>query len=249
MNIQKLTWAGVRLESGGSSIAIDPLFHFPAKFGKPNEEMLPLDTFGTVDAVFITHHHDDHFDPEAIKQFYGDVPVYAPTAALPIMGERGLKQLIGVELGETIEVGQLKVTAAQSVDGFGAPQVSWVVDGEGMKALHCGDTLWHGYWWTIRRQHGPFDAVCLPVNSAVITIPGLKTSSIPATLAPEQAVVAATLLDASYLIPIHYGTIHNPPAYIQTPDLIERLESSAHGNVELSLLKPGESLLLAGAKK
>lgn len=249
MNIQKLTWAGVCMECGSSSIAIDPLFHFPGKFGEPQEEMVPLDALGKVDAVFITHHHEDHFDPEAIKRFYGDdVPVYAPTASLAIMGDRGLKRMSGVELGQTIEVGQLKVTAAQSVDGFGAPQVSWVVEGEGIKAIHCGDTLWHGYWWLLRKHYGPFDAVCLPVNGALISIPGLKPSGLPAVLTPEQAVAAAALLDASYLIPIHYRTINNPPIYIQTPDLIERLVSSAKGKVELSLLKPGESLMLAAAK-
>ena len=80
MLMTKLPWAGIRLAaSDGSAVAIDPLFHPPAMFGAPREPMRPLDAFGPVDAVLITHLHGDHFDPQAIAAFYGaDIPVYVP---------------------------------------------------------------------------------------------------------------------------------------------------------------------------
>jgi hypothetical protein len=37
--------------------------------------------------------------------------------------------------------------AVPAVDGFGAYQVSWVVMAGSHKAIHCGDTMNHGYWW------------------------------------------------------------------------------------------------------
>ena len=241
MNVQKLPWAGVRIESGGTAIAIDPLYHFPAKFGEAREPMRPLSEFGPVEAVFVTHHHDDHFDPKAIAEFYGSgVPVYLPADGVPLAGETGLKTLRGVAVGETVAVGSLRVTASWSVDGVGDPQVSWIVSDGNRAILHGGDTLWHGYWWKMARIYGPFDAALLPVNGAVVELPGLTPSGQPISLTPEQAVAAAKVLGAGRLVPIHWRTVHHPPVYRQTPDVAERLAAAAKGVVELAVLNTGE---------
>ncbi len=246
MNIQRLPWAGVRVQFETTSIVIDPLYNFPTKFGQPNEPMYALSEFGPVDAVLITHQHGDHFDPEAIVAFYGeDIPVYIPLEALELARSSKLKNVHGVVLGESVQVGTLTATATHSVDGVGDSQVAWIVQGEDKKIIHCGDTLWHGYWWKIAKTYGPFDAVCLPVNGAVVELPGLTPSGQPISMSPEQAASAAVVLGAANWVPIHYGAIHHPPIYRQTPDLLDRLEAAAAQNkVNLVLLKPKESLTL-----
>ncbi|MEW9700962.1 MBL fold metallo-hydrolase [Paenibacillus sp. SI8] len=245
MIIQKLPWAGIHVQFDGTSIAIDPLFHFPTKFGQSNEPLYPLDEFGPVDAVFITHHHGDHFDPEAIALFYGsDIPVYMPAESLGIVSLGRLERVNGVTIGDTIQVGSLTGRPSYSVDGLGDPQVSWVIQGGDKKLIHCGDTLWHGYWWKIKETHGPIDVACLPVNAAVVEFPGLTPSGQPIVLSPEQAVAAATVLGVKTLVPIHYKAIHQPPIYRQTPDLLERLEANAAGKVDLAILQSKEILKL-----
>lgn len=244
--IQKLPWAGIRAQDGSTAIAIDPLYHFPARYGQSHETLHPLSEFGNVDAVLITHHHEDHFDPEAIREYYGeDVPVFMPAESTALAAKAGLTNVHGATPGQSFTVGTLRVSAVPSVDGTGDAQVAWVVEGGGRKIIHAGDTLWHGYWWEIAAEHGPFEAACLPVNGAVLEIPELSPpSGQPICLTPEQAVSAATILGAKRLVPIHHTAIHFPPLYRQTPDLMERLTASAHGQIELCVLQVKTALLL-----
>jgi len=246
MKVQKLPWAGARIASGGTAIVIDPLYHFPEKFGQPRETLPPLSTFGSADAVFVTHHHGDHFDPRAIAAFYGEgVPVYLPAESAGVADAGPLTNVRGVARGETVEVGTLKVTASWSVDGVGDPQVSWVVTDGRRTILHSGDTLWHGWWWAMARTHGPFDAALLPVNGAVVELPGLEPSGQPISMTPEQAAAAAKLLKAGRLVPIHWRTIHHPPVYRETPDIASRLAAAASSEgVRLDMLENGEMIEL-----
>ena len=41
----------------------------------------------------------------------------------------------------------------------------------GMRILHLGDTIFHGYWWRMARRHGPFDVVLAPINGAGRRLP------------------------------------------------------------------------------
>ncbi|NBD27773.1 MBL fold metallo-hydrolase [Paenibacillus glycinis] len=242
MNIQKLPWAGIRVESAGAAIVIDPLHHFPALLGEPHETFSPLATYGTADAVLITHQHPDHFDPEAIMAAYGsDIPVFVPSEIVAFATSKGLTNVTGASVGDTFEAGPFTVIAANAVDGSGDPQRSWIVRGGGKQMIHAGDTLWHGYWWKLADAYGAFDAACLPVNGAVTRFPHVKTpSDQPICLTPEQAVTAAEILGAKRLIPIHYKAAHHPPVYTQTPDLINRLTERAKDRVPVSLLQTNE---------
>ncbi|MCZ8520936.1 MULTISPECIES: MBL fold metallo-hydrolase [Paenibacillus] len=246
MHIQRLPWAGIRIQEGPAAVVIDPVTRIPSKFGGSKVPMYPLSRFGPADAVLITHLHDDHFDPEALIEAYGpSIPVYVPEQAADAARAAGLQNVIGAAAGSSYALGGgVTAAAVPSVDGIGDPQIAWVVEAGGHKAIHCGDTLWHGYWWSIAGTYGPFDAACLPVNGAVLELPGRTPSGQPICLTPEQAVSAAAILGAGTLIPIHYGAIHHPPVYTQTPDIEARLAAAAQGKVKLSLLQAGESLII-----
>ncbi|MNK29424.1 Beta-lactamase superfamily domain protein [compost metagenome] len=155
-----------------------------------------------------------------------------------------LPNIYGVSLGETIEIGDLKATTSYSVDGLGDPQMSWIVDGGEKKLLQGGDTLWHGYWWQIAREHGPIHVACLPVNAAKVEFPGLTPSGQPITMSPEQAVSAAVVLGADVLLPNHYRVIHYPPLYCETPNILERLQEAAKGRVKFAVLQSEETITL-----
>ncbi|WP_134699340.1 MBL fold metallo-hydrolase [Ammoniphilus sp. YIM 78166] len=243
MLIQKLPWAGILVKDDETTIVIDPLYHVNTKFfGEPLEEFYPLDDFYKPEAVFVTHLHSDHFDPKGIEQFYGkSIPVYVPKEdnhATPITP---LHNVQGVGEGTTVKIGKMSITSTYSVDGLGDQQVAWIVEAEGKKLIHCGDTLWHGYWWKICEKFGPFDVACLPINGAILSVSELTPSGQPICLTPEQAVSAAVILKAKALIPIHYGAFHSPPNYSQTENATERLISSALSNqIHPVLLKTKE---------
>ena len=89
-------------------------------------------------------------------------------------------------------------------DGVGDPQVAWLVEADGVRVLHLGDTMFHGYWWRMALRHGPFDVVLVPVNGAVVGFPHRRPASpLPVALDPAQAAIAAELLGARLAIPIH----------------------------------------------
>lgn len=246
MIIQKLPWAGIRVQEGKTNVVIDPLFHFPSKFNQPHETFYPLNEFGPVDAVLITHHHGDHFDPAAISAYYGDdIPVYFPRETAKLARETSLNNIHEASLDDSFVIGELTMTATFSVDGIGDPQIAWIVEGGGKKLIHCGDTLWHGYWWKIAKTYGPFDAACLPVNAAILEFPGMTPSGQPITLSPEQAISAAKVLGASTLVPIHYVAIHHPPIYTETPNILSRLSAAnVNTNLNLAILSAKETLSL-----
>jgi L-ascorbate metabolism protein UlaG (beta-lactamase superfamily) len=223
MLVRRLTWAGLEIRTPAATVVVDLLGGTPALSqyaGPPQEEPIPPAAApGTVTAAAVTHLHSDHFDVEALRRSLApDAPVHCPIAAADQVRESGLNAR-GVDLWETVAVADLQLTAVPAVDGFGSPQVSWVVSDGGGRLIHCGDTLWHGYWWQIAERCGPFDLAFLPVNAAIAEFEYLQPpSGMPAVLTPEQAAAAAHVLQARRAAPIHYGTFHKPPLYIALPD-------------------------------
>ncbi|WP_442598761.1 MBL fold metallo-hydrolase [Neobacillus sp. D3-1R] len=254
MFIQKLSWAGIKVSLGTTSILIDPIEN-PKKFfqlgGNPKENLIKFSDLGEIAAILITHLHDDHFDPESIIETFGtDIPVYVSYDSVKEVKKSKLTNVIGVGIGESLNIEELQITATWSMDGFGSEQVAWIVEGGTQKIIHCGDTLWHGYWWKIERLFGPFDMAFLPINGAEIDIPIMEASGQIACMNPEQAVSAANLLKAKTLVPIHYKTFDNPPYYKETTEMMDRLFHAAqNSNINLALLETMEVLNLNHPEK
>lgn len=246
MIIQRLDWAGALIETKNNRILIDPVYKSPdtSFFGKPKHSFSPLEELSSVNAILITHLHSDHFDPEfIIGKFGADIPVLVAKGNEKAVRGRGLRNVRGMSVGEVYSFGEMSAAASYAVDGLGDNQVSWVVKDPVKTIIHCGDTLWHGFWWEMERNFGPFDAAFLPINGAVVFEPGIIHSKQPICLTPEQAVSAASVLNARLLIPIHYGTFHNPPIYFETENAEDRLLSaSKQENIKVQLLQPKEKL-------
>jgi len=225
LRIQRLAWAGIRLQLPQATLFIDPLIN-PDAWGTALEDpLIPVgDAVGDT-YVAVTHAHPDHFDAKAAAQALskGGALIYpAGTNPLPIPpGARARPSA----LWEPQLLGDFTATAVPASDGYGDPQVSWVVSAGGRRIFHGGDTLWHGHWWRIGRQFGPFDAAFLPVNGARF---GWRkpVSGQPGVLTPEQAVAAAIILGARCLVPIHYG-VSGLAEYVEVEDPIARLRNAA----------------------
>ncbi len=131
---------------------------------------------------------------------------------------------------ERREAGPFSITALPAVDGLGDSQVAWLVEAGGRRVLHLGDTMFHSYWWRIARRHGPFDLVLAPINGSVVTPPHLQPPSpLAATMEPEHAAVACTLLGAAAVVPIHYGGFRTEGLYQPVKDAGERFLRAGRG--------------------
>jgi L-ascorbate metabolism protein UlaG (beta-lactamase superfamily) len=257
MIIRRLGWAGLEVEADGESIVIDLLQDLSSMeqfLGPARTELPPPARPGRALAALVTHLHVDHADPGAIRAALapGGVVLRPPRdggefleVAATAPQEDRLEDLPAriVSEWERCEIGPFAVTAVPAVDGFGDPQVSWVVEADGRRILHCGDTLFHGFWWRIRMRCGPFEAAFLPVNGAVCQFPHRTPASpLAADLDPEQAAIAAELLEAPIAVPIHYDAIHAPPVYAQVDDPARRFAAAAGERARV--LAIGQELVL-----
>ena len=82
----------------------------------------------------------------------------------------------------------------------------------------------------------------LPINAPVCAWPHLQPPSpIEATMTPEEAAVAAHIIHAASVTPIHYGSLNKAVSYEETRHPIERLQvrTSAYG-IRADIRQPGE---------
>ena len=238
VSIQRLTWAGMKLVSGNTTVLIDPV-GTDLWDGRAPEGLVPVTVDTARRYALITHTHNDHFDVETLKRVLGERGyVICHDSIASHVASRGLR-VIPAAMYTPVTRSGFVFTAVPAQDGLGAEQVSWVVSIGAKRFFHGGDTLWHGKWNTIGLQYGPFDAAFLPVNGA--RVEGDPISEIPAVMTPAQAVDAALLLRARKLIPIHYG-LNDPPHYVEVDEPIDALRKIARRrNLSIQHLLPGES--------
>jgi L-ascorbate metabolism protein UlaG (beta-lactamase superfamily) len=270
MNVRWLGWAGVEIEAQGETVVIDPLADPGATFaalgdGAAEVELPSIvapDAQGTAIAGLVSHLHRDHADAGALGAALApdafvhepawpggeDVENLALAQANWELDLAGLRRRSIAEW-ERLEIGPFALTALPAVDGLGDPQLAWLVEAEGRRALHLGDTIFHGYWWRMERRHGPFDLVLAPVNGAAVNFPHLQPPSpLAAAMEPEQAALAGELLRAATVVPIHYDGFAVDPWYRPVARPAERFASAAaEHSYETRLLERGETLELAAA--
>jgi L-ascorbate metabolism protein UlaG (beta-lactamase superfamily) len=257
MEVRFLGWAGLEVRADGAALLVD-LLGDPAAFAQFSEAVAggTVAPSGPADAALVTHLHRDHADADALA---GALPDGAPVLLPPVaVAERRRETLAIVESEaaleagpfalrrmqpwETAELGPFTVTALPAVDGTGDPQVSWAIEAGGARIVHAGDTMWHGWWWTIAMRLGQVDCAFLPANGPVVDFAHRQPPvSVPVAMTPEQAVEAARALRASRLVPMHFGTYHHESMYRERRDAAEAVvRAAADRDVRVDLLDPGE---------
>ena len=268
MKVRWLGWAGVEIEAAGVAVVIDPLAEPGATFAPLGEQarganlpsVVAPQARGAAVAGLVSHLHRDHADAGALAAaLTGEAPVYEPVwpegadvenlglAQANVELEKANLRRRAVDVWESVAVGPFVLTALPAVDGLGDPQVSWLVEADGQRALHLGDTIFHGYWWRMARRAGPFDIVFAPINGAVVDFPHLQPPSpLAAAMEPQQAALAGELLGAGIVVPIHYDGFAIEPWYRPVSEAAGRFAAAAAGrSYEARVLEPGESFEVA----
>jgi L-ascorbate metabolism protein UlaG (beta-lactamase superfamily) len=250
VRVRWLGWAGIEVEQDKTRILVDPLLDptavYAAAGDRAGEAELPaLGEPGDGPAatgVLLTHLHRDHADAEAVARWADPsaqvlgprtVPASGPLDDAGIAAARAEfrtaeLEIAQVDVWESFEIGPFTVTALPAADGTGESQVSWAIAAGGQRLLHCGDTMFHGWWWRLASTAGPFDAVFLPINGAIVNFPWRQPPSpYPAAMTPEDAAIAGRLLDAGVTVPIHFGGFDLEPYYRSAPDALERFLTAA----------------------
>ncbi|WP_424890444.1 MBL fold metallo-hydrolase [Streptomyces sp. XH2] len=232
VTLRRLAWAGVEVASGDDRIVIDALKN-PADLagfqGMPRRPLPGIEAPpGVRTHAFVTHLHPDHCDRLLLAEFAATegCTVGCHTPIVDALGKMGVAA-VAQDMGERRRIGPFTTIPVPSHDWRGDDQVAWIVEAPGLRVIHFGDTIWHGKWWEIAREYGPFDVAFLPIAGVMARREGITPTNQPATLTPEQAVEAAVVLGASTACAIHYDLFNNPPYYTEQHDVRGRFLRAA----------------------
>ncbi len=257
VRLRRLGWAGVEIEYDKQTLLIDYIRNTsPLVPLRSADEPFPQSSQPRAAAgALLTHLHADHADPGAIAlALRKGAPVFRPLAATGVEADLELTrhaetQFANYELATQVvgdweehSIGPFLASSVPAVNGFGDQQISWVVKFGKHRIIHAGDTMFHGYWWRIANKFGPFDVAFLPINGPVVEFPLLQPPSpLEAVMGPKEAAVAAQILKAKSVVPIHYRSLHKPPIYTETSNATQRLSDKLSSlGIRAMLIEPGE---------
>jgi L-ascorbate metabolism protein UlaG (beta-lactamase superfamily) len=230
MSALSITWFGhstfLLTTPGGTRIVFDPWLN-----GNPKTP--PGAKIDKADVICVTHGHSDHSgDVVAVARATG-APVVAVYELANWFQGKGLKDVIGMGVGGTIDVKGLKISMTAAVhtssieeDGkvhYVGLATGFVVRMEDHRAVYfAGDTALFGDMRLIKELYAP-EIAFLPIGDHY-------------TMDPSAAAKACEMLGVRQVVPMHYGTF---PALTGTPDALKTLVEPR--GVDVLVLKPGET--------
>lgn len=177
--------AGVMIETQDTRIYVDPY-----SLDYSYEDL-------DADIILITHPHGDHYDPASLNLLDKEDTIYIMPENMTT--ELSLRDGIGVNPGDELEFGSIKITAfymyTLPVDIYPASHpkaanwTSYIIDIDGFTFFHAGDSKNIAEYSQLT---GLIDVALLPLG------PGCQT------MTDMEVVNALNTIESQYFIPIHY---------------------------------------------
>ena len=225
-----LTWIGhatYLVQLGGRSILTDPVFSSRLAVVQRNVAPgLALEALPPIDVVTISHNHRDHMDARSLTRL-GPKPVYVVPRGLAGWFKRaGFPRVVELGWWEEAEVEGVRVTFVPSqhwsrrglLDQNTSLWGGFVLEREGVRVYHAGDTAWFEGFALIGARCGPIDAALLPIGAYEP-----RWFMAAQHMNPDDAVRAFEALGARRFVAMHWGTfkltdedLREPPTVLRT---------------------------------
>jgi len=233
------------IEMDGVRLLTDPILR--SRVAHLNHRHGPVEVAAAqnVDAVLISHLHFDHFDLPSLRLLHPSTRLIVPRGAAKLL--KGFSRVEEVEMGDTITVGTVIITAtyadhARQRHPFGpaADCLGFLIQGR-YRLYFAGDT---DLFPEMKDLAPNLDVALLPVW-------GWGPTLGKGHLTPQRAAEALTLLLPRLAVPIHWGSLHPlgmgwlKPRFLSDPpySFIYHAEQLAP-QVRTELLMPGKMLSL-----
>ena len=261
MELEYLGQAGFILSSAEEKYLIDPyLSNYVVSsgigeakfFSRAFPPPVAAKTINNVKAIFVTHDHADHCDPETILPVLVNNPgclVVGPQPALDHLRHEGVNEdrLWLAPVTEWNEINGVRFTSLPSAHyqldqderTGNYPYLGFVLNLEGRMIYHSGDTiLYDGLEDRLLEISGSYDICCLPVNGRDAEREAL---GIVGNLQPEEALWLADKLKAEVLIPTHNDLFEINHL---DPSRLEEHRKNLYPNQAVKWMQPGEFFVL-----
>jgi L-ascorbate metabolism protein UlaG (beta-lactamase superfamily) len=224
-----LTWIGhatYLVQLGGKSLLTDPVFSSRLAIVPRNVPPgLARADLPHIDVVVVTHNHRDHMDAPSLLAL-GPEPVYVVPQGLGGWFQRnGLTRVVELQWWEQREVEGLAITFVPSqhwsrrglFDENASLWGGYVIERDGLRVYHSGDTAWFDGFAEIGRRVGPIDAAMLPIG-AYEPRWFMRTQHVD----PLEAVQAFEQLGARRFFAMHWGTFKLTDEDLREPPVLLR---------------------------
>jgi L-ascorbate metabolism protein UlaG (beta-lactamase superfamily) len=226
-----LTWIGhasYLIQLGGRSALIDPVMSPSIAGGLVRRNVAPglaWQALPGIDLVLVTHNHRDHMDAPTLRRL-GPDPVYVvPRGMGPWFLRAGLRRVLEMGWWQRERIEGLDVTFVPaehwSRRGLLDTNESWwggyVIEHDGLRVYHSGDTGWFDGFSQIGERCGPIEAAMLPIGAYAP-----RWFMQRQHMDPQDAVNAFGALGARRFVAMHWGTfkltdedLREPPALLE----------------------------------
>jgi len=200
----RLTWFGhsaVLVDLDGVRVLTDPVLRQRVLHLRRRGAVDP-EALGRVDAIVVSHGHWDHFDVGSLAPLGRSTRVLLPRGLGGVLRRRGWSDVVEVDEGEPVAIGELSVRATPARHGDArrlfasrSKALGYLIAGSS-RVYFAGDTdLFDGM-----AELAPVDVALLPVWGWGPRLPA-------GHLDPRRAAEALKLLRPRVAVPIHWGTL------------------------------------------
>lgn len=218
VDLKYIGHSAFEIKNGDKAVLIDPLVSVNEKFNWREEPITD---------ILLTHAHGDHVGEALEIAKEKDITITAVAELAGYCASQGVKSK-SIGLGAWINFSWGRAVflpafhSSSLPDGrYGGCAASIMLDVDGVRIYHAGDTCLTGEMKTIKELYAP--------QIALLPIGGNYTMDV------EHAAMAARWLGVRTVIPMHYGTFPE----IQV-DLDKFAKLIAYGNTACQILNPAE---------
>ena len=257
VKISRILHAGYEFKTAKAQIFFDPIFENPFSrncYAFPNvhfdlEQIKALKP----DAVFISHHHDDHCSFDSLNLLNRNIPIYmycVHDEMFSLIRELGFKHVYPLELDKPIKVEDLEVIPRRALDRD--VDCLFQIKSQGLNILNVVDSWIDEDTMDLLTKQKPWDLICWPFQTMrEVEVLSPTRYKVTRQTLPEEWLTQLKQLNPKTIIPSScqfrmepwswYNEAFFPISYAQ----FAREVTSVLPGVQIQRLNPGKSILLS----